>query len=224
MHPMQSLHTPHTRHRQCQLPLTSIISFSCARALGAFTMFPLIVRDQLRIVHFTLCVLFLSIWGVFLLVRGDIEQPHPLHVSTTTSIDQKKENVDGGGTVDVSSNGKERTFHKIFNSDQYLQQKNDASQNGKFTSYSDPTTNLSLHYTTYSCNILPITHSHQSSNRSFSRFSICLFVTGENQPINGVKRTKASFRIAKKRFDISDIPNRRSRTPQRLRDMAWTKW
>ena len=89
-----------------------------------------------------------------------------------------------------------------------------------------PTTNLPSHYTTYSCNILPITHSHSFSNlnRPFSRFSVCLFVTGENQPINGVKRTKASFRIAKKRFDISDIPNRRSRTPQRLRDMAWTKW
>ena len=132
---MQSLHTPHRRHRQRQLPLISFLFlFSCACAPGAFTMFPLILRDQLRIAHFTLCVLFLSIWGVFLLARGDTEQPHPLNVSTTMPNDQKKENVDGGGTVDSSLNGKERTFHKIFHSDEYLQQKNDASQNGKFTS------------------------------------------------------------------------------------------
>ena len=107
------------------LPLQLILFVS-----GAFTMFPLILRDQLRIAHFATCVLFISIWGIFLLIRGDTEQSPTVLLSSTTPIDQKKECMDAGGTLDTPvtttllSSGKERMFHKIFHSHEYLQQQN----------------------------------------------------------------------------------------------------
>ena len=121
-------------------------------------MFPLILRDQLRIAHFIICVLFITIWGIFLLIRGDAE-PHPhstvllsspppsptTTAAATTTIDQKKENMDVKGVTtgdpkpvlaatpvsssSSSSNGKERMFHKIFHSHEYLHQI-DESHNG----------------------------------------------------------------------------------------------
>ena len=100
-------------------------------------MFPLILRDQLRIAHFAICILFISIWGIFLLVRGgDTEQPPtmlpstttttpPTTTTTTTSNDQKQVNIDIGETsgVTVAATGSlSGKVHKIFHSNEYLQQ------------------------------------------------------------------------------------------------------